>query len=160
ERPDPGAVNRVNVGAMIEQQRHHVCRSADDRTVQGMAPGAVDIVNERWLLLEEGAHARQRAGFGGSMDRMILGRSRGHEPARPINHVRGSYYLSESPQTRGRTSTLLRHTEINDGLAGKNTMHRPSIFMVVSLQRSGRGPRASVRLWSVRSQITPGHVVN
>jgi hypothetical protein len=86
----------VNVGATIEQQRHHVCRSADDRTVQGMTPSAVDIVNEQWLLLEEGADARQRAGFGGLMDRMILGRGRGHEPSRRINHVRGSYYLPES----------------------------------------------------------------
>jgi len=57
-------------------------------------------------------------------------------------------------------SPLPRHTEINDGLAGKNTMPRPSIFVVLSLQRSGRGPRASDRLWSVRSQITPGHFMN
>jgi hypothetical protein len=64
-------VNRVNVGATIEEQRHHICRSADDRTVQRMTASAVDVVNERWLLIEEGAYARQLAGFGGVMDRMI-----------------------------------------------------------------------------------------
>ena len=88
ERPDSGAVNRVNVGAAIEQQRHHVCRSADDRTVQRMTASAVDVVNERWLLVEEGAYARQLADFDGVMDRMILGRGRGHEPSRRINHGR------------------------------------------------------------------------
>ena len=82
-------MNRVNVGATIEQQRHHVCRSADDRTVQRMTASAVDVVNERWLLIEEGAYARQLAGFGGVMDRMILGHGRRHEPSRRINHVRG-----------------------------------------------------------------------
>lgn len=82
-------MNRVNVGAAIEQQRHHVCRSADDRTVQRMTASAVDVVNERWLLIEEGAYARQLAGFGGVMDRMILGRGGRHEPSRGINHVRG-----------------------------------------------------------------------
>src|SRR5262245_5145616 len=65
-----------------------------------MTPSAVDIVNERWLVLEEGAHARQLAGFGGLMDRMILGRGRGHEPSRRINHVRGSYYLPEIRASR------------------------------------------------------------
>jgi hypothetical protein len=82
-------VNRVNVGATIEQQRHHICRSADDRAVQRMTASAVDVVNERWLLIEEGAYARQFAGFGGVMNRMILGRGRRHEPSRRINHVRG-----------------------------------------------------------------------
>jgi hypothetical protein len=61
-------VNRVNVGATIEQQRHHIDRSADGRAVQRMTAGAVDIVNERWLLIEEGAYARELAGFGGVMD--------------------------------------------------------------------------------------------
>src|SRR5213078_3127373 len=74
ERPGAGAVDRVNVGAAIEQQRHHACRSADDRAVQRMTAGAVDVVNERWPLVEEGAYARQLAGFCGVMDRMIPGR--------------------------------------------------------------------------------------
>src|SRR5688500_11067561 len=87
-------MNRVNVGATIEQQRHHVWRSADDGTVQRMTASAVDVVNERWLLIEEGAYARQLAGFGGVMDRMVLGLGRRHEPSRRINHVRGIlYYL-------------------------------------------------------------------
>ena len=30
-----------------------------------MTAGAVDVVNERRLLIEEGAYARQLAGFGG-----------------------------------------------------------------------------------------------
>ena len=63
--------------------------SANDRTVQRMTASAVDVVNERWLLIEEGAYARQLAGFGGVMDRMIPGRGRRHEPSRRINHVRG-----------------------------------------------------------------------
>jgi hypothetical protein len=79
-------VNRVNVGATIEQQRHHVCRSADDRAVQRMTASAVDVVNERWLLIEEGAYARQLAGLGGGMDRMILGHGGRHQPSRRINH--------------------------------------------------------------------------
>src|SRR5687768_16308086 len=54
-----------------------------------MTPGAGTVVNERWLLIEEGAYARQLAGFGGLMDRMILGQGRRHEPSRRINHVRG-----------------------------------------------------------------------
>jgi hypothetical protein len=54
-----------------------------------MTAGAVDVVDEQWLLIEEGAYARQRAGFGGVMDRMILGHGRRHEPSRRINHVRG-----------------------------------------------------------------------
>src|SRR6478735_12454641 len=62
-----------------------VTTSADPR----MTASAVDVVNERWLLIEEGAHARELAGFGGVMDRMILGRGRRHEPSRRINHVRG-----------------------------------------------------------------------
>lgn len=89
ERADAGAVNRVNVGATIEQQRHHVCRAADDRAVEGMTASAVDVANERWLLIEEGANARQLAGFGGLMDWMILRRGRRHEPSRRINHVCG-----------------------------------------------------------------------
>jgi len=40
-------VNRVNVGATIDQQRHHVCRSADDRAVQRMTASAIDVVDER-----------------------------------------------------------------------------------------------------------------
>src|SRR4029077_13488611 len=89
ERPGPGAVNRGHVGATIEPQRHHVCRSADDRPVQSMTASAFDVVDERWLLIEEGAYARQLAGFGGVMDRMILGHGRRHEPPRRIKHVRG-----------------------------------------------------------------------
>src|SRR5829696_1816107 len=54
-----------------------------------MTASAVDVVNERWLLIEEGAYARQLAGFGGVMDRMILWHGRRHEPSRRINHVRG-----------------------------------------------------------------------
>jgi hypothetical protein len=81
-------VNRVNVGATIEQQRHHFCRSADDRAVQRMTAGAADVVNQRWLPIEEGAYARQLAGFGGVMDRVILGHGRRHEPSRRINHLR------------------------------------------------------------------------
>jgi hypothetical protein len=82
-------VNRVNVGATIEQQRHRVCRSADHPTVQRMTASAVDVVNERWLLIEEGAYARQLTGFGCVMDRMILGHGRRHEPSRRIDHGRG-----------------------------------------------------------------------
>ena len=82
-------MNRVNVGATIEQQRHNVCRSADDGTVQRMTASAVDVVNERWLLIEESAYARQFAGFGGLMNRMVLGQGRRHEPSRRINHGRG-----------------------------------------------------------------------
>lgn len=89
ERSQAGAVNGVNVSATIEQQRHHVRRSADDRTVQRMTASAVDVVNERWLLIEEATYARQLAHFGGGMDRMILGHGRGHEPTRRINHARG-----------------------------------------------------------------------
>ena len=80
-------MNSVNVGATIEQQHHYLGRSADYRAMQRMAAGAVDVVDERRLLIEEGAHARQVAGFGGAMDRMILGRGRRHEPLRRINHV-------------------------------------------------------------------------
>jgi hypothetical protein len=79
----------VDVGATIEEQRHHVRRSADDRTVQRMTASAVDVVHERWLPIEKGSYARQVAGFGGIMDRMILGRSRRHEPPRRIDHERG-----------------------------------------------------------------------
>jgi hypothetical protein len=82
-------VNRVNVGATIEQQRYYLYRSADDRTVQRMTASAVDVVDERWLPIEEGAYARQLAGFGSVMDRMILGRGGRHEPSRRIDHVRG-----------------------------------------------------------------------
>src|SRR5207249_5337788 len=102
-------LNRVNVGATIEQQRHHVCRSADDRTVQRMTASAVDIVNERWLLIEEGAYARQLAGFGGVMDRMILGHGRRHEPSRRINHVRGI----TNPLTRSASSNRQRSSRSN-----------------------------------------------
>src|SRR5215468_2322276 len=97
-------MNRVNVGATIEQQRHHVCRSADHRTVQRMTASPVDVVNERWLLIEEGAYARQLAGFGGLMDRMVLGHGRRHEPSRWINHVRGvilcAAHFTRSPPER------------------------------------------------------------
>jgi hypothetical protein len=76
--------------------------------VQRMTASAVDVVNERWLLIEEGAYARQRAGFGGVMDRMIRGRGRGHEPSRRINHVRGiiNYLppISPGPTRRGGTA--------------------------------------------------------
>src|SRR6185503_6648756 len=111
ERPDPGAVNRVNVGATIEQQRHHVCRSTDDRTVQRMTASAVDVVDERWPLIEEGPYARQLAGFGGVMDRMILRHGRRHEPSRRINHVRGIMFaaaISRGPTLRvGKLSSFL-----------------------------------------------------
>src|SRR5262245_8909704 len=104
-------MNRVNVGATIEQQRHHVCRSADDRTVQRMTASAVDVVDERWLLIEEGAYARQLAGFGSVMDRMILGHGRRHEPSRRINHVRGiipaAAIHEAQPYTSADSRTLL-----------------------------------------------------
>ena len=54
-----------------------------------MTANAVDVVDERWLLIEEGAYARQFAGFGGVMDGMILGPRRRDEPSRRINHARG-----------------------------------------------------------------------
>jgi hypothetical protein len=54
-----------------------------------MTASAVDVVNERWLLIKEGAYARQLSGFGGVMDRRILGHCRRHEPSRRINHARG-----------------------------------------------------------------------
>src|SRR5687768_12310277 len=79
----------MNVGASIEQQRHHLCGSADDRAVQRMTASAVDVVHARWLLIEKGAYARQLAGFGGVMDWMILGHGRRHEPSRRIDHVCG-----------------------------------------------------------------------
>ena len=72
---------------MIEQQRHHLAGSSDYRAMQRMAAGAVDVVDERRLLIEEGGHPRQVAGFGGAMDRMIRGCGRRHEPLRRINHV-------------------------------------------------------------------------
>jgi hypothetical protein len=53
-----------------------------------MTASAVDIVNERRLLIEEATHARQLARFGGVMDRMIFGRGGRHEPSRRINHGR------------------------------------------------------------------------
>ncbi|HXT68169.1 MAG TPA: hypothetical protein VN700_00320 [Vicinamibacterales bacterium] len=70
----------MNVGATIEQQHHDPGRSADYRAMQRMAAGAVDVVDERRLLIEEGADARQIPGFGGAMDRMILGCGRRREP--------------------------------------------------------------------------------
>ena len=111
-------MNRVNVGATIEQQRHHVCRSADDRAVQRMTASAVDVVDERWLLIEEGAYARQLAGFGGVMDRMILGHGRRHEPSRRINHVRGIMLAAASVRRhRGRVNATCR----NDPRLGNRT---------------------------------------
>jgi hypothetical protein len=38
-----------------------------------MTASAIDVVDERWLLIEEDAYAGQLAGLGGVMDRMILG---------------------------------------------------------------------------------------
>src|SRR3954463_4059277 len=68
-----------------------------------MTASAVDVVNERWLVIEKGAYARQLAGFGGVMDRMILGHGRRHEPSRRINHVRGIILAAApSPSTRTR----------------------------------------------------------
>jgi hypothetical protein len=84
-------VNRVNVGAAIEQQRHDVDGSADDRTVQRVAAAAIDVMNERRLLIEEGTYARHPAGFCGVMDRMIFGPGRRHEPSRRIDHGDRSY---------------------------------------------------------------------
>ena len=47
----------------------------------GMAACAADVVNERGLLIEEGAYACQIAAFGGVMDRMVHRRGRRHEPS-------------------------------------------------------------------------------
>jgi hypothetical protein len=73
--------------------------------VQRMTASAVDVIDERWLLIEEGAYARQLAGFGGVMDRMILGRDRRHETSRRINHLRGIMLAAASVRRqRGRVN--------------------------------------------------------
>src|SRR6185295_3950053 len=64
----------------------------------------VDVVDERWLLIEEGAYARRFAGFCGVMDRMILGCGRRHEPLRRITHVRG--IILASAISRGAGTAL------------------------------------------------------
>src|SRR5262245_3272648 len=133
-------MNRVNVGATIEQQRHHVCRSADDRTVQRMTASAVDVVHERWLLIEEGPYARQLAGFGRLMDRMVLGRGRRREPSRRINHVRG-IILSAAHFTRSTTRRRLPVTG-RPFVRACSTVRFPSAFEQfgsVSCWLDGRG---------------------
>ena len=74
--------------------------------MQRMTASAVDVADERWLLIEEAAYARQLAGFGGIMDRMIPGHGRRHEPSRRINHVRGiilAAAITRSNTTRRQT---------------------------------------------------------
>src|SRR3954451_11310078 len=85
-----------------------------------MTASAVDVVNERWLVIEKGAYARQLAGFGGVMDRMILGHGRRHEPSRRINHVRG-FILAAS------------------GVRGTETASKPSVATIRNPAQTKRG---------------------
>ena len=83
--------------------------SADDRAVQRMTASAVDVVDEGWLLIEKGANARQLAGFGGVMDRMISARSTARAVATDQscarNHIR-CRHLTRSNTTRRQTLEL------------------------------------------------------
>jgi hypothetical protein len=92
----------------VEQQRDDFCRPANDRTVQRMATGAVDVVDERGLSIQEGTHARQVPGFGGAMDGMILRRRRRHEPFRRIDYVPESYRLPSRYPYNQRGPTTVR----------------------------------------------------
>src|SRR3954463_12573164 len=98
-----------------------------------MTASAVDVVNERWLLIEKGTYARQLAGLGGVMDRMILGHGRRHEPSRRIDHVRGiilaaaisrgQHYTSAN----SRASCKRKHRRVRKA-AGKAAARLPHII--------------------------------
>jgi len=64
-------MDRVNVGAAIENQLYDVRRSSDDRTMQRRAAGAIAARDERRICIEHRAHARDVAAFGGHMNRVV-----------------------------------------------------------------------------------------
>src|SRR4051812_1087099 len=70
-RTDASAVNGVNVGTAIEQERDHTVGAADARAVEGMPAGAVDVVDERGVRLKEGADAIHVARFGSRVNGMV-----------------------------------------------------------------------------------------
>jgi hypothetical protein len=49
-------MDRVNVGAAIEQERDRLERPAHDRAMQRMASCAIRVVHESWIGVEKIAH--------------------------------------------------------------------------------------------------------
>jgi hypothetical protein len=64
-------VNRVDIRTAIEQERDDRGRAADDRAMQRMSTGAIDVAHERRVGIEVGADARPLARLGGPMNGMI-----------------------------------------------------------------------------------------
>ena len=64
-------MNRVNVGAAIEQQLYDLRRASDGRTMQRRATGTITARDKRRICAEERAHPRDVAAFGGHMNSVV-----------------------------------------------------------------------------------------